>query len=112
MKFLPLGSLVMAQKRISNEMIYEQLLQLSEDLSQFKKETNQRFNAIDERLNKIDERLNSMDQRLNRLEDRVDVIYDERKEVTVRLTEAWAGMSFLMACVAGFTSLGVYQLIF
>lgn len=81
----------MPPSKITNDMIYDLLKQQHEDILQFKTDAT---------------------RRLSRLEGRVDAIYDERKQVTVRFTQSWAGASLVIAFFASFFSLGAYRVFF
>ena len=77
--------------KVSIEMIYELL-------KEFKADSNRRFDQLERRMDLLE-----ANQRNDR--QKLEAIYDCRKQMTVRFTNAWMGASLGIAVFASFVTL-------
>jgi predicted nuclease with TOPRIM domain len=73
--------------KVTNEMIYQQLMELKEEHAVFKEKFNsieKRFEAIDQRFSDIDKRFEQIDKRFEQVDKRFEEL---RKDMDVRFKE-------------------------
>jgi nitrogen fixation/metabolism regulation signal transduction histidine kinase len=108
----------MNHSTITNEMIYEYLKQLRDEMRQFKddfiefkKETRDRFEQADRNLNEfkrdtqrrfeqVDKRFDEVKEEIRADKNKLQEVYESRDRVTVKFTRSWMTASFFIALIA------------
>lgn len=93
----------MTSEQITQEKIYQFLIEFRNDLSEFKYETNQRLSTLENRLTSFEERT---ERKLSRLEDKIDQLWESKDRMKLEFNrKVLLGNSFLAGLVAFFVAM-------
>jgi len=100
----------------NNDQLWQQ--QMFDFMREFKADVDRRFEQIDKRFEQMDKK---MDRQFDALKDelkdikydlrmdqqKLEKVYDERRQVTVKFTQAWSLASMFIAIIASFFTLAI-----